>query len=483
MKEYNKILELLPSFGFGGSNLAIAQEIINNQFVDEVYKSKIDDDGRFIKKLESSDREMLDSGWKLFCHYFNDFVIRNKISYENFISNNFYCGNQKKKLFKACKNFYKEDITKEIEELSVLSLPKKEELFIVLSVNYNDFILCSTENSWTSCLDLKTGQFSKSLSGYLFDKNRAMIYITDKTEKSFYGIKSYTMFNRMWCLLDKKNNININISYPTREEISEKMMSKAIGFDVKNIDEKFISKYQITKIENMNDVFVFGYQDFTEFKNEKDLHLIHSKKTGYYVITKNFNEKKEISHFEDIYLLTNKEKNLNELLLTECSICGNKTTKISFINGEGICKSCFDKESLICCECGHPYKRKFITVTNEVICTKCKNKNDYVKCKKCNRYFESYGDEICEECSSKNNLICDICHSFIEEKNDLIDLTKVMFATKEKKFKPFNSNGKVCCDCLETICEEQKIIYCENCGQYYKSNEENKCFVCGEKTL
>ena len=41
-----------------------------------------------------------------------------------------------------------------------------------------------------------------------------------------------------------------------------------------------------------NDVFVFGYQDFTEFKNEKDLHLIHSKKTGCYVITKDFNGKK-----------------------------------------------------------------------------------------------------------------------------------------------------------------------------------------------
>jgi hypothetical protein len=481
MKDYKKILELLPSYGYDGNNLIIAQEKIRNQFIDETYRAVIDEDGRFIKKIESADRELLDNGWKLFCHCFNDFVNRNKITYDNFISNSFYIGKQKRKLFKACNDFYGEDISDEIERISAISLPKKEELYIVLSVNFNDFILCSTGNPWTSCLDLKSGQYSNSLSGFLFDRNRAMIYITDKTKKEFNGIESYVMFSRMWCLLDKSNTININISYPTRESISENLLSQVTGMPLKNIDNSFISKYEVDKLDNKNDVFVFGYQDFTKFKSVNDLHLIFSKCTGCYSIINTFDGKKEIVNFDDIYQLKSHGESLDKLLLTECSICGHKTSKVSFINGDGICKSCFDKEQLICCECGHSYKRKFITVDNEIVCTNCKNKNGYIKCKKCHRYFESYGDDIYEECYSKTNSKCDICHNIVQE-YELIDLSKTMFMTIKKIFKPFNNRGKVCNDCIETFCEEQNIIFCENCGEYYESNKEKKCPICGEQT-
>lgn len=481
MRNYEKILELLPSYGYDGNNLVTARERVIEQFIDGSYKALVNEDGRFIKKIEQVDRELLDNGWKLFCHCFNDFVNRNEIKYENFISNSFNVGNQKKKLFKSCRDFYGKDISDEIEKISALSLPKKEELYIVLSVNYNDFILCSTGNPWTSCLDLECGQYSSSLSGFLFDKNRAMIYITDKTKKTFNGIESYVMFSRMWCLLDKSNTININISYPTRENMSEKHLSQITGLTLKNIDNGFISKYEIDELENKNNIFVFGYQDFTRFKSTNDLHLVFSEDTGCYSIIKNFDGKKEIVNFDDVYQIKGCGKPLNELLLTECSICGNKTSRVSFVNGDGICKSCFDKASLICCECGHPYKRKFITTENEIICTKCKNKNGYIKCKKCHKYFESYGDDICEECYSKIDSKCDICHNIIPEYK-LIDLSKTMFMTNKKTFKPFNTRGKACNDCIETFCEEQEIIFCENCGKYYESNKERKCIVCGEQT-
>jgi hypothetical protein len=67
-----------------------------------------------------------------------------------------------------------------------------------ISLNYADFLLASTNNPFTSCLDLKHRGYWSGLPSLIADDNRAICFITDMQEKTFRGIKSLNMIERCW---------------------------------------------------------------------------------------------------------------------------------------------------------------------------------------------------------------------------------------------------------------------------------------------
>ena len=489
---YEKIKELLPCFGYSGEALELFNKKIEENDIAPAYKKLMDENGRFITKIEIRNREDLDEGWKLFKSIFKSFCIKFEVDYLNFFSNNILISKQTKKLFKTCKEYYNNEVSKltnfngTIEEafeiISAMSLPKKE-LYMVLSVNLEDFILCSTKNPWTSCLNIENGDFWSSLSGLFLDKNRAMLYVSDLSEKEYLGIKSLVMFNRSWVLLDSNEDFNVNISYPTKANVNIDIVSKILCHPVKSLQEDFISRYEIKPILNDNKVFPFGFQDGTEFLTDgKTFRIKGSTKSGCYDIVKSFNNSYSIDRHDNIYYVSNKlkiGKSIAETFIVECEICGKKESSNIFVNNTFLCKDCFGNEKLVCSVCGKPYKKKFLTTDNEIICEKCKAEDDYIKCKKCGRHFVSYGDELCEECSTSIALIkCDMCGEY----KNIIDLTKTLYRPIEKRVMiPFNNNGKVCDSCFEKFILNMKkeIIFCENCGQYYEKGTEETCRICG----
>jgi len=93
---------------------------------------------------------------------------------------------------------------------------------ICLSLNYADWFLASTGEKWYSCVDFKetVGNW-RGLPALVGDKNRLLIFVTDKTEKKFKGIKSFKMLERTWAFLYKTKKeekvMCCNRNYPTGE--------------------------------------------------------------------------------------------------------------------------------------------------------------------------------------------------------------------------------------------------------------------------
>ena len=99
-------------------------------------------------------------------------------------------------------------ITRIYEKIGESKAPTRK-LHLVVSLNFADWFLCSTEEKWTSCLNLDSDYeccYWKGLPGLIEDKNRCMVYLTDGTRKNFHGIETYHIIARTWCLLTKVNN-------------------------------------------------------------------------------------------------------------------------------------------------------------------------------------------------------------------------------------------------------------------------------------
>lgn len=487
------VQELLHLFGYSGEALELFKKELKKEIVEE-YKI-VKEDGRLVKKIELEERESMDEGWKIFKTVFVDFVSNNNITYIDFINNSIKVDGQKKKLFKTIISLYKEkfkNLDKVLEQISSKTLPRGRDLFLVLSVNLDDFLMCSTRNPWTSCLNMEGGEYWPSLSGFLLDDNRCLIYLTDLVEKDYLGLKSFKMFNRMWCLLDKDGILNANINYPKKDRPPIEVLSKVFGFEIKQLLDGFVSKYEITPIFNNNSIFVFGYQDNTKFlKKGNKIFLESSKGTGCSIIARDFFDKVSYKEYRELYRMMEREtpemlieesKTIADFLYYKCELCGENNSKVLLINGEIVCKDCFDKQSFVCQECGHKYKRKFITTENSTICSKCKSEESYIKCKKCNRYFIGNNETLCEDCSQESDKVfkCDCCNEYKNKcyKNSLANVLFLPY--KRKTFIPVNQNGIVCEHCLDKILDEKNIIYCDNCGQYYEDNEEKKCCLCGD---
>lgn len=133
-----------------------------------------------------------------------------------------------------------EDLTNILNE-KYLSKRSSLNYKICLSLNFSDWILAATGNSWTSCISLfsNTGYWS-GLAGLVGDANRIMIYITDMKAKEYAGIKSYNMIERMWAFTfvadsdRSKTFICQNDMYPKKE-----------GYNILPLKEYFSGDFEI----------------------------------------------------------------------------------------------------------------------------------------------------------------------------------------------------------------------------------------------
>lgn len=115
------------------------------------------------------------------------------------------------------------------------------DLYLVLSCNFADWFLCSTAESWDSCLCLDSDYAScqwGGLPGIITDKNRALIYLTDGVKKNYKGIIVDRILNRSWILTavsGKKETTKTFIhyvgEYPSSEEVLIPMVQNLIFKD------------------------------------------------------------------------------------------------------------------------------------------------------------------------------------------------------------------------------------------------------------
>lgn len=166
--------------------------------------------------------------------YFNSFA---SFVYRKAKDSDYYAkyGDLPKNYEEVLPSYYEEYVTEIItremvQELGSNKLPNKD-LYLVISLNFEDWFFCSSGETWTSCLNIN-GDFSywSGLPSLVTDKNRALLYLTDREKKR--PLEGYNlvfedgtnpnditvdrMIFRAWLILNDLGGIQVMRQYPSR---------------------------------------------------------------------------------------------------------------------------------------------------------------------------------------------------------------------------------------------------------------------------
>lgn len=245
----DRLYELIDKhFCYDKKSLDYIKKEIYNPTIDDTYKNLgLDQFGR--KRIPLESRYFLeehDKSWTEFKRTFADFYRRFEITYENYCENKVTVNKNNFKIYKGLINYFnkfpeKKEAVLRISDsirwimndyglcfddaiLSYLndlnkSRKSKKETFAVLSLNFTDWFLCSTGNTWSSCLSLNGNDYMywQGIPTFFADKNRALLYITDGEETEFAGLYKEKFISRTFLMLDENNYINTVNFYPGEE--------------------------------------------------------------------------------------------------------------------------------------------------------------------------------------------------------------------------------------------------------------------------
>jgi hypothetical protein len=275
-----------------------------------------------------------------------------------------------------------------------------DSLKIVITFSYADWFMCSTNESWGSCLALtgSSANYWYGLPGLIGDKNRVMIYITRGDEKEYRGIKTHHYLYRTWALLDGKNRVNIVRWFP-KEDLHNKaiydFLQKETGlfFNIDNLpnNHDFQSKHEVELIWNTDGYSMFPYQDYTDW-TEGDETFIISGDSG--MLYKEKRSSSRIVLSDELYSY-NAFSSLGDLIERNtnvcdardeghiCEVCGDRFDYehelIEVPSGELMCSSCFHEQYFECEECGDTCNIDEAFHTEDgLVCDQCFHDNYFI---------------------------------------------------------------------------------------------------------
>ena len=203
-------------------------------------------------------------------------------------------------VFNDIKTAFSNFINENLDYIGTKKIPNRK-LYLVFSLNFTDWFLCSTAESWSSCMDLESDCdlcYWAGLPGLITDKNRALIYITDGTKKNYHDIVADKMISRSWLLImkrgiGKKSSTEITFAkeYPIStglKEIASKLLNINIfhSEDQFNEPKKYRSRYYFDllfhKHSNNKKIVTDVYKDTTKVYVKKDNKKKFGKKQGFH---------------------------------------------------------------------------------------------------------------------------------------------------------------------------------------------------------
>jgi hypothetical protein len=323
-------------------------------------------------------------------------------------------------------------------------------LKVVLSFNFADWFLCSTSESWTSCLNLES-TFSKcywsGLPGLIGDRNRCMLYITSGEKKEYQGIVVDKMITRTWLVRTDLNYFNIIKFFPINIISLHKV--NTILPEIKITENNYWdSKYPINFLYHKNGDSSFIFKDFHSFTYNGNLlkkeyldfdNIYMSYKDDGYIEVINKDKKtitsSTVFQYENglRYLIDNKLSLLDDKITptTYCEHCHKKvyindhTSTITF-NNVFYCNLCFERlftYCFICREVVSIEEANYIAGDGIHLCGNCYSKKGNVKkCDICEKKFLvssvlSLGERmICRKCY--RNTLLENRDYFNEEQNE-----------------------------------------------------------------
>jgi hypothetical protein len=409
----SKVYEIVKNhFSLDKESLHKFKELLEKPFIDPVYKKILGNSLRKEYDITKSTYEEIDKGWCDLKTRLPNLIKRFNLTYKNFRTNKIIIDKQEIKICKHFADYYqthKEELKTDVnignqcsfeQRLSYLhskicecqdrKIPKGENVKIVLSVDFSDWFLCSTAESWGSCISLEShyeGAMWSGLPGLIGDPNRAMLYITDGKKKCYQGIEVDKLISRSFTLISNKDEICVVRFYPNQHFNIETINAiTKIGL-LNYFPENFISKHKIIPLYHKNNCSSFTYQDFVSADDDFYLKSIGG---GHFYFEKNKSgvrtdgaifsyegglseliaEKQEINNAENSYI--------------HCDTCGDEIDRNDafYPPGEGypLCDDCFSENYFICSDCEETYSN------ND--CHSVNNDGDY--CPDCfNKYFKT----------------------------------------------------------------------------------------------
>ena len=313
------------------------------------------------------------------------------------------------------------------EQLDKLNMLKtKSPGYFVLSRNPVDFLFCSTNQGFSTCIgldDVKEEGYWTGLLAFVTDPNRSLVFTTNKT-KIFKMCGEYvTHFRyttRSWTLLNEDNNTFVVNPYP-RESIKFTSLLKQANFPI-SLYEDFVKSKFAFPIMNHNgsldngiatiylDNIGIKYKDGMQKYDEENGH------TGFqgnveFNISRAFYEGLES---EDYFSCG-----------TSCEQCGNRIHEDDTYraqNSDGwdvfLCEYCLDEHTSQCYKCGNNFTFNLNeTTSGDLLCSDCLSSDDYVCCTECGQYTRNGiatidNEDVCEDCmSSYNYSECSECNN------------------------------------------------------------------------
>jgi len=456
------------------------KENLYNQDIDEVYKNLINqDDLRLNLPLTMEDMQYFDAGWKTFKEYFIDFINMEGLTYEEFVRGSKLVNKNLIKLSKILPDFYitnrklindylydgwdryvrrhfsgsyeknKREIDKAIHSLVMNTYnetsgnkfsKKSNDWELVLSLNYADWFLSATAESWTSCLNFESrfgGAYYTGLPGTIVDKNRALLYLSNGVDKEYKGIKTKRILNRSWVILDNQDRFNVVRFLPS--DINIDLIKHKIDGDWTLIPQKnrsFISKHPVNFLKYTSGDSCFIYQDNTRFTRVDDYSETAYFKNaagggGYYHFNKNgelttdviFSYGDGLSHLIDNSRV-GKKKSFKHYYYGHTVVCSGCSERLFHEDedeiiphrGRSYCRDCYNEYFTECSICnGTVHRNNAFNHDDDLICESCYS-NLYVSCASCWNAMERAtgteiydGNLICNNCVENNSVTCTVC--------------------------------------------------------------------------
>lgn len=374
--------ELAEVFGYDYKDLK--KYIDNWNPVEELKWISDYPDRRYIRKITDEEREKFDLGWKELKEARPDL----NITYKEFVDNKITVDKQERKLFKFLND-------KDLSELvGKYKLPKKE-LYLVISTNFDDMLMCSTKNPWTACTNLENGDYMFTTIGNIFTRGRFIVYVTDMEPKEFKGLKSYNMYFRCFGFINEDGAMTTNIWYP----IKEYMTINPNEFIPVNEAGNRVSKYGIDKVYNKFDCFVYPYLDYCEIREDGKFEF-KSEYEKFHPVIDTVEEQGTLYHYGDFLKFGG--ENFNDSLWNFCDECGSIKGRVQTYGDKNYCKSCLPLSKQICSLCGES-KHCTITEDNVWLCEDCIPKefgrSDVNVCR-CGTLIKKKKEEECRFCRS-----------------------------------------------------------------------------------
>jgi len=437
---------------------------------------KLGDDLRKRIKLDNGIISSMDPGWSLFYNTLNSFVVEYDIQYDDFLNGHIDVKKNKRKLSKLAFEFYvdeekgvpygsyskisdmdklfyklyccnpnapkspynatKEELKKTIVKFVADSLGKKlrKDIQVVLSLNFADWFLCSTEESWSSCMSLESdyeGSFWAGLPGTIIDKNRVMVYITDERKKTYLEIETDRFLSRSWAIIDDNDSLNFIKFYPnsfSNEKLLIKTIKKETGIEVET-GKEFTSKHSLDLLKFDSGDSCFIYQDNSRFAD--DFKLRGNLGRGGYFVFRNDKQIKDSEIFSYSNGLTNLSESgesigiyYEEECREYCSECGTNISGDNIYsndNGDIFCSYCFNDIYCDCYKCGRVTEVEELieNVDGEFICNRCFDRY-YATCDECGDVFENQQITtvdnkyfLCSDCMCEKYYMCETCEEFV----------------------------------------------------------------------